>query len=217
MYTRSRYDRRSVSASVGTSHSLGQNAVTVGGPGARTLMRPRLSTSSTRSPVQPPTTHWCSRPSARCSPGATPPRPSGSGPRLRRARRARPRGPLRTRQGPPARAEVRARPDRGGRRLRRPRPVFGVGAPADWIAADILRVEHGILVEHRDVIQDEATRVRPADVRRLVPRVPLGGSPGLASTRGNPAATGSSALRSPRPAHRTGRGPDPEPARPIAR
>lgn len=31
------------------------------------------------------------------------------------------------------------------------------GAPVNWIAADILRVEDGILVEHWDVIQDEAT------------------------------------------------------------
>jgi predicted SnoaL-like aldol condensation-catalyzing enzyme len=34
----------------------------------------------------------------------------------------------------------------------------GFGAPANWIAADILRIENGILVEHWDVIQDEATR-----------------------------------------------------------
>jgi predicted SnoaL-like aldol condensation-catalyzing enzyme len=34
----------------------------------------------------------------------------------------------------------------------------GFGAPANWIAADILRVRDGILVEHWDVIQDEATR-----------------------------------------------------------
>jgi predicted SnoaL-like aldol condensation-catalyzing enzyme len=34
----------------------------------------------------------------------------------------------------------------------------GIGAPANWIAADILRIEDGILVEHWDVIQDEATR-----------------------------------------------------------
>ena len=31
------------------------------------------------------------------------------------------------------------------------------GAPANWIAADILRIEDGLLVEHWDVIQDEAT------------------------------------------------------------
>jgi predicted SnoaL-like aldol condensation-catalyzing enzyme len=32
------------------------------------------------------------------------------------------------------------------------------GLPANWIAADILRLENGILLEHWDVIQDEATR-----------------------------------------------------------
>ncbi len=31
------------------------------------------------------------------------------------------------------------------------------GLPVNWIAADILRIENGILVEHWDVIQDEAT------------------------------------------------------------
>jgi len=31
------------------------------------------------------------------------------------------------------------------------------GAPVNWIAADILRIANGILVEHWDVIQDEAT------------------------------------------------------------
>jgi predicted SnoaL-like aldol condensation-catalyzing enzyme len=34
----------------------------------------------------------------------------------------------------------------------------GFGALANWIAADILRVQDGILVEHWDVIQDEATQ-----------------------------------------------------------
>jgi len=33
----------------------------------------------------------------------------------------------------------------------------GFGLPVNWIAADIVRIEHGILVEHWDVIQDEAT------------------------------------------------------------
>ena len=33
----------------------------------------------------------------------------------------------------------------------------GFGATANWIAADILRIEDGILVEHWDVIQDEVT------------------------------------------------------------
>jgi predicted SnoaL-like aldol condensation-catalyzing enzyme len=30
--------------------------------------------------------------------------------------------------------------------------------PVNWIAADIVRIEDGLLVEHWDVIQDEATR-----------------------------------------------------------
>ena len=34
----------------------------------------------------------------------------------------------------------------------------GFGLPVNWIAADILRIENGILVEHWDVIQDEATQ-----------------------------------------------------------
>jgi predicted SnoaL-like aldol condensation-catalyzing enzyme len=33
----------------------------------------------------------------------------------------------------------------------------GFGAPVNWIAADIVRIEAGILLEHWDVIQDEAT------------------------------------------------------------
>lgn len=33
----------------------------------------------------------------------------------------------------------------------------GFGAPVNWIAADILRICDGLLVEHWDVIQDEAT------------------------------------------------------------
>jgi len=34
----------------------------------------------------------------------------------------------------------------------------GFGQPANWIVADILRIKDGILVEHWDVIQDEATQ-----------------------------------------------------------
>src|SRR5713101_5459005 len=34
----------------------------------------------------------------------------------------------------------------------------GLGRPANWIAADIVRIEDGILVEHWDVLQDEATK-----------------------------------------------------------
>ena len=32
------------------------------------------------------------------------------------------------------------------------------GLPVNWIAADIVRIENGILIEHWDVIQDEATK-----------------------------------------------------------
>lgn len=32
-----------------------------------------------------------------------------------------------------------------------------IGLPVSWIAADIVRLKDGILVEHWDVIQDEAT------------------------------------------------------------
>jgi len=34
----------------------------------------------------------------------------------------------------------------------------GFGNSVNWVAADILRIENGILAEHWDVIQDEATR-----------------------------------------------------------
>ncbi|AXC10018.1 hypothetical protein ACPOL_0651 [Acidisarcina polymorpha] len=34
----------------------------------------------------------------------------------------------------------------------------GFGGPVSWIAADILRIEDGVLAEHWDVIQDEASR-----------------------------------------------------------
>jgi len=34
----------------------------------------------------------------------------------------------------------------------------GFGHPTAWIAADILRLADGVLAEHWDVIQDEATR-----------------------------------------------------------
>ena len=34
----------------------------------------------------------------------------------------------------------------------------GHGLPAAWIVADIVRMEDGVLAEHWDVIQDEATR-----------------------------------------------------------
>jgi predicted SnoaL-like aldol condensation-catalyzing enzyme len=34
----------------------------------------------------------------------------------------------------------------------------GIGQAANWIVADIVRVQAGVLAEHWDVIQDEATR-----------------------------------------------------------
>jgi predicted SnoaL-like aldol condensation-catalyzing enzyme len=33
----------------------------------------------------------------------------------------------------------------------------GFGLPANWIAADIVRLEDGLLAEHWDIIEDEAT------------------------------------------------------------
>jgi predicted SnoaL-like aldol condensation-catalyzing enzyme len=43
----------------------------------------------------------------------------------------------------------------------------GFGAPANWIAADILRIENGTLVEHWDVIQDEATEEQSISKRPM--------------------------------------------------
>jgi predicted SnoaL-like aldol condensation-catalyzing enzyme len=36
----------------------------------------------------------------------------------------------------------------------------GIGLPVNWIAADIVRMQDGVLLEHWDVIQDEATHER---------------------------------------------------------
>ncbi len=36
----------------------------------------------------------------------------------------------------------------------------GYGQPAAWAVADIVRMQGDILAEHRDVIQDEATRAQ---------------------------------------------------------
>jgi predicted SnoaL-like aldol condensation-catalyzing enzyme len=33
----------------------------------------------------------------------------------------------------------------------------GNGRPAEWVAADVVRIEDGRLAEHWDVLQDEAT------------------------------------------------------------
>ena len=43
----------------------------------------------------------------------------------------------------------------------------GFGAPVNWIAADIVRIQKGILVEHWDVIQDEATEERSISKRPM--------------------------------------------------
>jgi predicted SnoaL-like aldol condensation-catalyzing enzyme len=42
----------------------------------------------------------------------------------------------------------------------------GMGRPAAWIAADVIRFEGGLLKEHWDVLQDEAPR--PASASRFV-------------------------------------------------
>lgn len=34
----------------------------------------------------------------------------------------------------------------------------GIGLPVNWIAADIILIKDGVLVEHWDVVQDEASR-----------------------------------------------------------
>jgi predicted SnoaL-like aldol condensation-catalyzing enzyme len=34
----------------------------------------------------------------------------------------------------------------------------GNGRPAAWVAADVVRIENGVLAEHWDVLQDEATQ-----------------------------------------------------------
>ena len=41
------------------------------------------------------------------------------------------------------------------------------GAPANWIAADIVRIHNGALVEHWDVIQDEATEEQAISKRPM--------------------------------------------------
>jgi predicted SnoaL-like aldol condensation-catalyzing enzyme len=43
----------------------------------------------------------------------------------------------------------------------------GFGAPANWIAADILRIQNGLFVEHWDVIQDEATEEQSKSKRPM--------------------------------------------------
>ena len=41
------------------------------------------------------------------------------------------------------------------------------GLPVNWIAADILRMQNGVLVEHWDVIQDEATEEQSLSKRPM--------------------------------------------------
>jgi len=43
----------------------------------------------------------------------------------------------------------------------------GFGAPVNWIAADIVRLQNGILVEHWDVIVDEATEEQSISKRPM--------------------------------------------------
>jgi predicted SnoaL-like aldol condensation-catalyzing enzyme len=43
----------------------------------------------------------------------------------------------------------------------------GFGLPVNWIAADIVRIQNGILVEHWDVIQDEATEEQSKSKRPM--------------------------------------------------
>jgi predicted SnoaL-like aldol condensation-catalyzing enzyme len=43
----------------------------------------------------------------------------------------------------------------------------GIGQPVNWIAADILRIVDGELVEHWDVIQDEATEAQSKSGRPM--------------------------------------------------
>jgi len=41
------------------------------------------------------------------------------------------------------------------------------GLPVNWVAADIVRIQNGILVEHWDVIQDEATEEQSKSKRPM--------------------------------------------------
>ncbi|SIO02877.1 Predicted SnoaL-like aldol condensation-catalyzing enzyme [Singulisphaera sp. GP187] len=43
----------------------------------------------------------------------------------------------------------------------------GFGLPVNWVVADILRIEDGILVEHWDVIQDEASQAHSKSGRPM--------------------------------------------------
>jgi predicted SnoaL-like aldol condensation-catalyzing enzyme len=43
----------------------------------------------------------------------------------------------------------------------------GTGLPRNWVAADIVRVENGLLAEHWDVLQDEATQAESLSGRPM--------------------------------------------------
>jgi predicted SnoaL-like aldol condensation-catalyzing enzyme len=43
----------------------------------------------------------------------------------------------------------------------------GMGTPAAWVTADIVRMENGILAEHWDVIQDEVTEEQSKSKRPM--------------------------------------------------
>src|ERR1700730_15600597 len=48
----------------------------------------------------------------------------------------------------------------------------GIGQPVNWVVVDILRIENGLIAEHWDVIQDEATR--ESTQMAAAPAIPLG-------------------------------------------
>ncbi len=43
----------------------------------------------------------------------------------------------------------------------------GIGLPSSWVTADIMTMKNGILVEHWDVIQDEATELQSQSGRPM--------------------------------------------------
>ena len=43
----------------------------------------------------------------------------------------------------------------------------GLGLPANWIVVDIVRIENGLLAEHWDVIEDEATEEQSVSKRPM--------------------------------------------------
>jgi uncharacterized protein (DUF427 family)/predicted SnoaL-like aldol condensation-catalyzing enzyme len=43
----------------------------------------------------------------------------------------------------------------------------GIGQPKNWIAADVVRIENGLLAEHWDVIEDEASAAESASGRPM--------------------------------------------------